>query len=93
MKQLNDALCWEMSGIWLSDEVSRVKQVSRVKPTPEKEAEKGTLIVESILWEALPQHMRKLDATAKEMWSHHRWAKSGHCFRFFHVEFTQALKK
>jgi len=58
--QLDNALYREISSIWLSDEVSRVK------PTPEKEAEKGTLVLETVIWEALPQWMRKLDATAKE---------------------------
>lgn len=59
-QQLNDALQREISSIWLSDEVSRKK------PRPQDEAEKGTLIVETVLWEAIPQFMRKLDATAQE---------------------------
>jgi len=59
-KQLNDGLEREISSIWLSDEVSRSK------PTPQNEAEKGILVVETVLWETVPQFMRKLDATAKQ---------------------------
>jgi phosphoenolpyruvate carboxylase len=59
-EQLDHALQREISSIWLSDEVSRVK------PTPEVEAEKGTLVVETVIWQALPGFLRKLDATSKE---------------------------
>lgn len=59
-KQLNDGLEREISSIWLSDEVSRMK------PTPQNEAEKGILVVETVLWKTVPQFMRKVDATAKE---------------------------
>jgi phosphoenolpyruvate carboxylase len=59
-EQLDHALEREITSIWLSDEVSRVK------PTPEKEAEKGTLVLETVLWAALPGFLRKLDATSKE---------------------------
>ena len=59
-RELNDALQREISSIWLSDEVNRRK------PRPQDEAEKGTLIVETVLWETVPQFMRKLDATAQE---------------------------
>ena len=58
--ELNDALMREISSIWLSDEVSRIK------PTPQNEAEKGILVVETVLWESVPQFMRKLDATCKQ---------------------------
>lgn len=58
--QLNDDLQREISSIWLSDEVSRIK------PTPQREAEKGVLIVETVLWETVPKFMRKLDATVQE---------------------------
>ena len=47
----------EISSIWQSDEVSRSK------PTPQMEAERGTLVVENVLWEALPSYLRKLSAT------------------------------
>lgn len=59
-QQLNDGLQREISSIWLTDEVSRRK------PTPQNEAEKGILIVETVLWETVPAFMRKLDATASE---------------------------
>lgn len=55
--QLNDALNREIASIWQSDEVSRKK------PTPQDEAERGTLVVETVLWEAVPSFLRKLDAT------------------------------
>jgi len=55
--QLEQALKRELSSLWLSDEVSRTK------PTPENEAERGTLVVETVLWDALPTFLRKLDAT------------------------------
>jgi phosphoenolpyruvate carboxylase len=58
--ELDDAMYREISGIWLSDEVSRYK------PSPEMEAEKGTLIIDSVLWETVPRFLRKLDATANE---------------------------
>lgn len=60
LQQLDDAMYREISTIWLSDEVSRSK------PTPILEAEKGTLVLETVLWEAVPQFLRKLDVTAKE---------------------------
>jgi phosphoenolpyruvate carboxylase len=58
--QLDESLFREISAVWLSDEVSRTK------PTPVQEAEKGTLVLDSVLWEAVPQFLRKLDATCKE---------------------------
>ena len=58
--QLDEALYREISAIWLSD------GVSRTKPTPVQEAEKGTLVLETVLWDALPQFLRKLDATTRE---------------------------
>jgi phosphoenolpyruvate carboxylase len=59
-QQLNDGLQREISSIWLSDEVSRQK------PTPQNEAEKGVLVVETVLWQTVPAFMRKLDVTAQE---------------------------
>jgi phosphoenolpyruvate carboxylase len=59
-QQLNDAIQREISSLWLSDEVSRQK------PRPQDEAEKGILVVETVLWETVPQFMRRLDATCKE---------------------------
>uniref|UniRef100_A0A7S4R6G9 phosphoenolpyruvate carboxylase n=1 Tax=Ditylum brightwellii TaxID=49249 RepID=A0A7S4R6G9_9STRA len=56
---LDNALHREITSIWQSDEVSRIK------PTVQSEAEKGTLVIESVLWEAVPSFLRKLDATMK----------------------------
>lgn len=56
-QQLDQALQTEIASIWLSDEVSRAK------PTPETEAEKGTLVLETVLWETVPLFLRKLDST------------------------------
>jgi phosphoenolpyruvate carboxylase len=58
--ELDDALHREISSIWQSDEVSREK------PTPQTEAQKGTLVVETVLWETVPRFLRKLDATMRE---------------------------
>ena len=58
--QLDQALYAEIASIWLSDEVNRSK------PTPETEAEKGTLVLETVLWETVPLYLRKLDATMQE---------------------------
>lgn len=58
-QQLNDALRREIASIWQTDEVSRVK------PSPQSEAERGTLVIETVLWEVLPNYLRKLDATMK----------------------------
>lgn len=55
--ELNDALHREIASMWQSDEVSRAK------PTPVDEAERGTMVVETVLWEAVPQFLRRLDAT------------------------------
>jgi len=60
IKELDNAMYREISSIWLSDEVSRFK------PTPQTEAEKGTLVVETVLWKSVPSYLRKLDSTAQE---------------------------
>jgi len=57
---LDDALRREIASIWQTDEVSRVK------PSPQSEAAKGTLVLETVLWESLPSFLRKLDAEMKE---------------------------
>ena len=49
----------EIGLIWQSDDVAREK------PTPQSEAERGTLVIETVLWNALPNYLRKLDATMK----------------------------
>ena len=58
-QQLDDALRREIASIWQTDEVSRVK------PTPQSEAARGTLVLETVLWDSLPSFLRKLDATMK----------------------------
>ena len=58
--ELNKSMYREILSIWLSDEVSRIK------PTPEVEAEKGTLVVDTVLWKTVPSFLRKLDTTMKE---------------------------
>lgn len=57
---IDDGLKREISLIWQSDELSRQK------PTVQSEAERGTLVVEQVLWEALPNFLRKLDATMSD---------------------------
>jgi phosphoenolpyruvate carboxylase len=47
----------EIASLWQSDEVSRSK------PSPQNEAERGTLVVETVMYEALPSFLRKLNAT------------------------------
>ena len=59
-EKLDLGLQREIASIWLSDELSRTK------PTPELEAEKGTLVLETVLWKAVPEFLRKLDSTTRE---------------------------
>ena len=59
-KVINDSLKREIGLIWQSDELSRSK------PTVQEEAERGTLVVETVLWETVPNFFRKLDATMVE---------------------------
>ena len=56
-KELDDAMKREIWLIWQSDELSRRKS------SVQEEAERGTLVIETVLWEALPSFLRKLDAT------------------------------
>jgi phosphoenolpyruvate carboxylase len=56
---LDDAMEREVSNIWQTDEVSRHK------PNPQTEAQLATLAIETVLWEAVPSFLRKLDATLK----------------------------
>ena len=44
-----------ISSIWGADEIRRSK------PSPQQEAAGGNAIVESVLWEAVPTYLRKLD--------------------------------
>lgn len=64
---LDDALRREIASIWQTDEVSRVK------PSPQSEAERGTLVIETVLWEVLPGFLRKLDATMKSTLGEEYW--------------------
>ncbi|KAL7554679.1 hypothetical protein ACHAWF_018948, partial [Thalassiosira exigua] len=57
---LEDALRREIASIWQTDEVSRVK------PSPQSEAERGTLVLETVVWEVLPSFLRKLDASMRD---------------------------
>jgi phosphoenolpyruvate carboxylase len=56
-EELDRALTREIASLWQSDEVSRSK------PSPQNEAERGTLVVETVMYEALPSFLRKLNAT------------------------------
>lgn len=48
-----------VSSAWGADEIRRVK------PTPQQEASGGIAIVESVLWDAVPAYLRKLDAECR----------------------------
>jgi len=58
-KLLDDALRREIGSIWQTDELSRSK------PSVQSEAERGTLVLEAVMWEALPSFLRRLDATMR----------------------------
>lgn len=53
---LQDLEC-QISSLWQSDEVARAK------PSPQEEARRGMLVLESVLWEALPEFLEKLSYT------------------------------
>jgi phosphoenolpyruvate carboxylase len=44
-----------ISSVWGADEIRRLK------PTPQQEAAGGNAIIESVLWDAVPTYLRKLD--------------------------------
>lgn len=48
-----------ISSLWGMDEIRRNK------PTPQKEAAGGLAIVESVLWDAVPEYLRKLNAQCR----------------------------
>mmetsp|Transcript_18463 Transcript_18463/g.38256 ORF Transcript_18463/g.38256 Transcript_18463/m.38256 type:complete len:1047 (-) Transcript_18463:55-3195(-) len=48
-----------IAAIWGSDEIRRVK------PTVQKEAAGGCAVIESVLWDAVPSYLRKLDAQCR----------------------------
>ena len=45
-----------ISGLWGMDEIRRIK------PTVQKEAAGGLAVIESVLWDAVPSYLRKLDS-------------------------------
>lgn len=54
------ALSSEVEGWWLTDELHRER------PTPVDEAISGLVLFEQVLWEAVPRHLRELDAAMSE---------------------------
>merc|ERR1712238_61615 len=58
--ELDRALKREIASTWQTDEVTREK------PTPQNEAERGTLVVETVLWEALPAYLRRLTSVMEQ---------------------------
>jgi len=57
--ELDRAMKREIASTWQTDEVAREK------PTPQNEAERGTLVVETVLWEALPAFLRRLNSVTE----------------------------
>ena len=53
--QAVDSLRREVGSIWGSDEIRRVK------PTPQQESGGGIAILESVIWDAVPSYLRKLN--------------------------------
>lgn len=58
--QTYESLRREIGSIWGSDEIRRSK------PTPQQEARGGLAILESVLWDAVPSFLRKLNAQCLE---------------------------
>lgn len=58
--ELDRAMKREIASTWQTDEVAREK------PTPQNEAERGTLVVETVLWEALPAFLRRLNTVTEK---------------------------
>ena len=54
--EIERRLCAEVSSMWGSDELRRVK------PTPQDEARGGLAVLETSLWDAVPGFLRRLDA-------------------------------
>jgi len=59
-REMNKRLHREIMSIWESDELRRAK------PTPVEEAKAGLAVVESVLWHALPDYIRKLDDVCRD---------------------------
>ncbi len=49
----------DIAATWGSDEIRRIK------PTPQDEAAGGNAVIETVLWEAVPSYLRKLDAQCR----------------------------
>jgi phosphoenolpyruvate carboxylase len=58
--QTLESLRREVASIWGSDEIRREK------PSPQQEARGGLAILESVLWDAVPSYLRKLNAQCIE---------------------------
>ncbi len=58
-KQLDAQLTAEVTSFWGSD------FLKRSKPTPVQEAKSGLAVVESVLWNAIPQFLRKLNDVSR----------------------------
>lgn len=54
-RQLDKELTREITSMWRSDDLRRSK------PSPVDEAKAGLAIVENVLWNAVPEYLRKLD--------------------------------
>ncbi len=54
-----EALQREITAAWMTDEIRRRR------PTPVEEARWGFAVVESVLWDAVPEHLRGLDAALR----------------------------
>ena len=57
--EVDRELAGVVSALWGSDELRRAK------PSPQQEARGGLAVVETSLWEAVPDFLRRLDATLK----------------------------
>ena len=57
--QVQYSLKREIASIWGSDEIRRQK------PTPQQESRGGLAILESVVWDAVPSYLRKLDQQCK----------------------------
>eukprot|EP01038_Epipyxis_sp_PR26KG_P004144 gene4144-5898_t len=55
-QQVQDSLKREIASIWGTDEIRRQK------PSPQQEARGGLAILESVLWDAVPSYLRKLNS-------------------------------
>lgn len=54
-----DEIFRDIAGTWAADEIRRSK------PTPQQEATGGIAVIETVLWDAVPTYLRKLNAQLK----------------------------